>query len=176
MATTPIRDIDAATAKSWLDAGDSVLIDVREPAEIARESVAAARLAPLSSFDPAALELGGVRRVVMLCASGIRSAKAGAQLAALGGREVANLAGGIGAWKRAGLPVRTDTTAPLPMMRQVQLAAGGLILLGAALGAVVHPWFFALCALVGTGLVVAGATGWCGMATLLGLLPYNRRG
>jgi hypothetical protein len=105
----------------------------------------------------------------------IRSAKAGAQLAALGGREVVNLKGGIGAWKRAGLPVRTDRSAPLPIMRQVQLVAGGLILVGAALGALVHPWFFALCAFVGAGLFVAGATGWCGMALLLARLPFNRR-
>jgi rhodanese-related sulfurtransferase len=174
MATVPIRDIDATTAKAWLDAGDTVMIDVREPAEVGRESVATARVAPLSSFNPAALELGPAKRVVVLCASGIRSAKAGAQLAALGGREVVNLKGGIGAWKQAGLPVSTNSAAPLPLMRQVQLVAGGLILLGAALGAFVHPWFFALCAFVGAGLFFAGATGWCGMAMLLARLPYNR--
>jgi rhodanese-related sulfurtransferase len=171
----PIPNIDAATAKRWLDEGDTVMIDVREPAEVAREHVPLARLAPLSSFDPAALALGPARRVVMLCASGIRSAKAGAQLAALGGREVVNLTGGIGAWKRAGLPVSADRATPLPIMRQVQLAAGALILLGAVLGALVHPWFFALCAVVGAGLFIAGATGWCGMALLLQRLPYNRR-
>lgn len=174
-APLSIPDIDAGTAKRWLDDGDTVLIDVREPAEVARESVPNARVVPLSRFDPAALALGAERRVVMLCASGIRSAKAGAQLAALGGREVVNLKGGIGAWKRAGLPVSTDRSAPLPLMRQVQLVAGGLILAGAALGALVHPWFFALCAFVGAGLFVAGAAGWCGMALLLQRLPYNRR-
>jgi rhodanese-related sulfurtransferase len=173
-APLSIPDIDAQTAKRWLDDGDTMLIDVREPAEVAREAVPGARVAPLSRFDPAALALGPERRVVMLCASGIRSAKAGVQLAALGGREVVNLKGGIGAWKSAGLPVRTDRTAPLPLMRQVQLVAGGLILVGAALGALVHPWFFALCAFVGAGLFIAGATGWCGMALLLARLPFNR--
>ena len=174
MASVSIPDIDAATAKAWLDAGDTVMIDVREPPEVARESVAVARLAPLSSFNPAALELGSAKRVVMLCAVGIRSVKAGTQLAALGGREVVNLKGGLGAWKQAGLPVVTNAKTPLPLMRQVQLVAGGLILLGAALGAFVHPWFFALCAFVGAGLFFAGATGWCGMALLLARLPYNR--
>src|SRR5690242_16718396 len=100
-------EIDAATAKRWLDEGDTVMIDVREPAEVAGEAVPGARVAPLSRFDPAALALGPERRVVMLCASGIRSAKAGAQLAAFGGREVVNLKGGLGAWKQAGLPVCT---------------------------------------------------------------------
>lgn len=47
---------------------------------------------------------------------------------------------------------------PLDMMRQVQIAAGSLILLGAALGFAVSPWFYALCALMGAGLLFAGLT------------------
>jgi hypothetical protein len=43
-----------------------------------------------------------------------------------------------------------------------------------ALGVAIHPWFLGLSAFVGAGLVMAGVTGWCGMATLLGKLPYNR--
>jgi rhodanese-related sulfurtransferase len=110
-----IPDIDAATAKRWLDAGDAVMIDVREPAEVAREAVPLARLAPLSSFDPATLALGDARRVIMLCAVGIRSVKAGVRLAALGdGREIVNLKGGLAAWKGAGLPVRGGDATPAP--------------------------------------------------------------
>jgi hypothetical protein len=59
-------------------------------------------------------------------------------------------------------------------MRQVQIAAGSLVLIGAALGTFVHPGFYGLSAFVGAGLVFAGVTGWCGMASALGLLPYNR--
>jgi rhodanese-related sulfurtransferase len=108
-----IPDIDADTARRWLDAGDTVMIDVREPVEVAREAVPLARPAPLSSFDPAALALGDARRVIMLCAVGIRSVKAGVRLAALGdGREIVNLKGGLAAWKQAGLPVRGGNAAP----------------------------------------------------------------
>lgn len=60
-------------------------------------------------------------------------------------------------------------------MRQVQLIAGGLVLLGVVLGFLVHPGFFALSGFVGAGLMMAGATGWCGMAVLLRTMPWNRR-
>ncbi|MFY7978292.1 MAG: YgaP family membrane protein, partial [Brevundimonas sp.] len=77
--------------------------------------------------------------------------------------------------KAAGLPIRTDARAPLELMRQVQIAAGGLILLGAALGTFLHPAGWTLSAFVGAGLLTAGVTGFCGMARLLAVLPWNRR-
>jgi hypothetical protein len=59
-------------------------------------------------------------------------------------------------------------------MRQVQITAGSLVLLGVALGALVSPWLYAVAAFVGAGLVFAGVTGTCGMARLLRLMPSNR--
>ena len=50
-----------------------------------------------------------------------------------------------------------------------------LILLGGALGVAVHPAFWGLSAFVGAGLFVAGATGFCGMARLLTVMPWNRK-
>lgn len=61
------------------------------------------------------------------------------------------------------------------MMRQVQIAAGLLVLVGVGLGFGIHPAFFALSGLVGAGLVFAGATGFCGMAQILARAPWNRR-
>jgi hypothetical protein len=81
---------------------------------------------------------------------------------------------GIDAWKRAGLPVKTDRSRPIEIQRQVQLAAGSLVLLGVLLGLFGHPAFYAVAGFVGTGLVFAGLTGWCGMAKLLGQMPWNR--
>lgn len=60
-------------------------------------------------------------------------------------------------------------------MRQVQITAGSLVLLGIALGIWVAPAFVALFAFVGACLVFAGVSGWCGIARLLGLMPGNRR-
>jgi hypothetical protein len=62
------------------------------------------------------------------------------------------------------------------MGRQVQIAAGSLILLGVLLGAGVAPQSYLLSGLVGAGLILAGLSGWCGMARLLEIMPWNRRG
>jgi hypothetical protein len=59
-------------------------------------------------------------------------------------------------------------------MRQVQIAAGSLVLLGLALAAFVSPAWAALSAFIGAGLLFAGISGWCGMARLLALMPWNR--
>jgi len=67
-----------------------------------------------------------------------------------------------------------DQRQPLEIMRQVQIVAGGLVLLGVALGVWVAPAFLGLSAVVGAGLAFAGVSGWCGMARLLALMPWNR--
>lgn len=79
------------------------------------------------------------------------------------------------AWKRAGLPVATSARQPLELQRQVQIAAGSLTLLGIMLGISVSPWFYALPAFVGAGLIFAGVSGFCGLARLLMKAPWNRR-
>jgi rhodanese-related sulfurtransferase len=88
---------------------------------------------------------------------------------------VRQLAGGILAWQQAGLPVEKDAKAPIDVMRQVQITAGSLVMLGVALGWFVSPWFFILSAFVGAGLAVAGITNTCGMAMMLSKMPWNRR-
>jgi rhodanese-related sulfurtransferase len=165
-----VHDIDPLTLKGWLDRDQAILVDVREPDEYAREHIAGARLMPLSRFDRAALPATGGKTVVLQCNSGNRSR----QLAEQMGGEWHHLDGGIQAWKRARLPVEADRHAPLPIMRQVQIAAGSLVLLGQILAWAVAPAFGLLSALVGAGLIFAGMTGFCGMARLLGRLPYNR--
>ena len=84
------------------------------------------------------------------------------------------LEGGLDAWKKAGLPVLADASQPLELQRQVQIAAGSLIVLGAVLGATVSPWFHALSGFVGAGLVFAGVSGFCGLARVLMRMPWNR--
>jgi rhodanese-related sulfurtransferase len=172
--SVPMNDVDAATLKSWMDRGEAVLVDVREENEFARESIPGATLVPLSKFDPARVPAANGKKLVVHCLSGKRSANAQAQLAKAGISAI-NFSGGIMDWKAAGFPIRENKSAPLPIMRQVQIAAGSLVLAGAILGTFAHPGFYGLSAFVGAGLVFAGVTGWCGMASVLGLLPYNRR-
>jgi hypothetical protein len=64
----------------------------------------------------------------------------------------------------------------MEIMRQVQISAGSLVVIGVLMGALLHPVFYALSAFVGLGLVFAGVSGFCGMARFLALMPWNRRG
>ena len=172
MSSSSLPSVDARTLHAWLEKSEAVLIDVREPDEHARERIAGARPAPLSRFEPQSLGAEPGRILVFHCNSGNRTAQASDLLRA-SGPEVYQLAGGLQAWKRAGLPVISDPRAPLPIMRQVQIAAGSLVLLGVALALLISPWFMALSAFVGAGLVMAGITGFCGMANLLQHMPWN---
>jgi len=169
-----LPSIDPQTLQQRLKAGDTLLIDVREHDEHAREHIAGARLAPLSALDAQDFSGDGAKVAVFHCKSGMRTQANAARLQSVGFAQTYCLDGGIEAWKAAGLPVNTNRTAPLELMRQVQIAAGVLILLGAALGWLAHPGFFALSAFVGAGLTFAGATGWCGMALLLKRMPWNQ--
>ena len=88
-----------------LQTRQAVLIDVREPGEFEAERIPGALLFPLSGFDPHCLPLENGRRIIFQCGTGRRSALAARQVLALGHTEATHLAGGISAWKRAGLAV-----------------------------------------------------------------------
>lgn len=60
------------------------------------------------------------------------------------------------------------------MERQVRFTAGTLVLVGLALGLLVHPALQILSAAVAGGLVLSALTNTCTMAVLLGKLPHNR--
>jgi hypothetical protein len=83
------------------------------------------------------------------------------------------LDGGVNAWIAAGLPTVLGTRR-MSLERQVRILAGGLVALGGILALAVNPWFAALPAFVGSGLVFAGITDTCMMGMLLAKLPYNR--
>lgn len=151
----------------------ALLIDVREPDEHARERIPNAKLVPLSRLTTP-LDRNEAQQLIFHCRSGSRTGAAAEKLAAAAGGDAYILRGGLDAWKAAGLPVLRDPRRPIEMMRQVQIAAGSLVVLGVGLGALLHPGFYALSGFVGAGLVFAGTTGTCGMARMLALAPWNR--
>jgi rhodanese-related sulfurtransferase len=154
----------------------AVLIDIREADEHAREHIPGARHHALSRIDKNAPVRQGDDVLVFHCRSGARTKTNAPKLAAAAPAcESYILDGGIDAWKKAGLPVKLDRSQPIDIMRQVQIAAGSLVLLGAALGYALTPAFYGLSAFVGAGLLFAGISGFCGMAHLLALMPWNRR-
>ena len=164
-----IQPVSPAEAQR-LVSGGATLIDIRDSHEYAREHIPGAVNIPLARITE--LPQGPL---VFHCRSGMRTeSHAGELAAAAQGAPCHMVAGGIDAWRRSGLPTRIDRSRPIDIMRQVQLAAGGLVLAGIILGFTLSPGFFGLSAFVGAGLMMAGATGWCGMARLLGVLPWNR--
>lgn len=169
-----IRSLKPAEAKRLLDAGGALLVDVREPMEYAREHIPGAALVPLAKLSGETLTAAAGKILIFHCQSGNRTANAGDRLLACGAPDVAVLDGGMQAWKAAGLPTLLDRRQPIDLMRQVQIAAGGLVLLGVLLAALVDPWFLILSGFVGAGLMFAGITGFCGMARLLKTMPWNR--
>jgi rhodanese-related sulfurtransferase len=154
----------------------AVLIDIREADEHARERIPGARHHALSRLDAQHPARPGDEVLVFHCRSGARTkANAPRLAAAASGCQVYVLEGGIDAWKKSGLPTAIDRRRPIEINRQVQIAAGSLVLAGVLLGAFVAPGFYLLSAFVGAGLAIAGISGFCGMARLFALMPWNRQ-
>jgi rhodanese-related sulfurtransferase len=172
--TAQLQSLPPNEVADRLRAGRAILIDIREADEFARRHVRGALSRPLSAFEAAHLKIEPGRDVVFTCRSGMRTQANCDRLAAAVEGPAFVLQGGVDGWAAAGLAVDEDRKAPLEIMRQVQIAAGSLVLAGVALGFLAHPAFFGLSAFVGAGLTFAGATGFCGMARLLALAPWNR--
>lgn len=167
-----VAEIDPATLSKWLAAGACQLVDVREPDENARERIATSQLRPTSrlTFD----NLDPSKPIVFHCLGGKRSLDAATRAAAHFGTQVYSLAGGINAWKSANLPTITGKGPRLSVLRQTQLVIGLVNLTATILAALVSPWWLIITGFLGTGLTIAGATGFCGLANLLALMPWNK--
>ena len=165
---------DAALA--MLQKNKALLVDIRDADAYKTAHILYAVSVPLaqltSCLTPAAVASTPI--IICQCDAGIRSQTACAQLAKTLGKThtLLSLTGGINAWQAANLPVVRDkpTTAGLSLIRQVHLTVGSALLVIA-----IGDFSPILTGLIGSGLVIAGATGWCGMARFLSLMPWNRR-
>jgi rhodanese-related sulfurtransferase len=171
MTATHTR-ISAHDLADQLAAKAVTVIDVREPMEYASGHINGSLNVPLARLSQADLPQGPL---VLVCQSGNRSTKGLTQLLQQGHpHAVADLVGGVPAWQQAGFSVRKLKGAPLPLMRQVQIAAGTLVLIGVILSQTVAPGWIWLSGFVGAGLTFAGISGFCGMARLLAAMPWNK--
>jgi rhodanese-related sulfurtransferase len=153
------------------------LLDVRTPGEFAAAHVPGAKLVPLDDLVPAAfLKQRGANShpIYVLCQSGGRARKAVEKFQRAGIGNCVLVEGGTQAWMDAGLPVARRESKTLPLMRQVQITAGCVSAIGAALALIISPWFAVVPLLAGCGLLFAGLTGFCGLALLLAKMPWNR--
>lgn len=171
-----INPIDAKTLKHWLERGEAVLVDVREPAEHAAQHIAGAACLPLGDISVQKLPEAQGKKLVLHCQGGKRSTSACQKLLADNPQlELYNLEGGMMAWNALGEAVQESGKKLLPLDRQVQLTIGLILLVASVLGALFGPVFFLLTGMIGAGLSVAGLTGFCGLAMVIAKMPWNQR-
>jgi len=174
-----IATISPASLADLRRRGENItLVDVRTPAEFGEVHVDFAHNIPLDRLDPREIAALGAGPIYFVCKSGGRSQKACEQLVAAGVRDVVSVEGGTAACEAAGLAVVRGRKA-MSLERQVRIAAGSLVAVGAALAAFGPDQTWrqigaGLAGFVGCGLVFAGVTDTCGMAMLLARMPWNQ--
>jgi rhodanese-related sulfurtransferase len=170
--------VTAQELQRRMDAGQAAfLLDVRTPGEYAAAHVPGTKLIPLDEFKAAAFcreRNGDCSAVYVLCQSGGRARRAIEKLKAAGVQGCVLVEGGIQAWIDAGLPVNRGQSRALPLMRQVQITVGFLTGLGGLLALTVNKFFAIIPLVVGSGLLFAGLTGFCGLAQVLAKMPWNK--
>lgn len=107
MAGNNVEDLTPDDVARGIADGRYLLIDVREPNEVAVEAYPDAVVVPLSGFDPKELPDPQGKQVVFACRSGKRSVTASLAAQAAGFAYDKHLAGGMLGWKAAGLPSKT---------------------------------------------------------------------
>ncbi len=157
--------------------GNFDLIDVRTPLEFRQVHAVKATNIPLDKLDPRTVmeaRPGSTSEpLYVICKGGARSAKAQQKFLDAGFANVVNVEGGTEAWIGAGLPVERGQNS-MSLERQVRIAAGIIVLVGALLAAFVHPYFAAIPAIVGAGLALAAITDCCAMGMFLAKMPWNQ--
>lgn len=159
---------------------EKIILDVRTPEEYKIERIKNSIDIPLAFIetreDRVAKLLKG-KEVLIICRSGRRAELAKNILAPH--TEIDSLSvypGGMLEYKKE-FPDQIESgklSFTLPIMRQVQIVAGGLVLLFGILSLLVNINFLYGAIFVGAGLAFSGISGTCMMATILGKLPFNK--
>ena len=102
-----VHDLTPEEVSEGMADGRYLLVDVREPNEVAVDAYPGAVVVSLSSFDPQAIPDPGSKQVVFACRSGKRSVTASLAAQDAGLPHDKHLAGGMLAWKAAGLPTNS---------------------------------------------------------------------
>lgn len=100
-------NVSVTEATLMLNRQDAIMLDVRETGEWDAGHITGARHIALPQLDQRLSEIDKFkeRPIIVCCASGNRSSSACGSLRRAGFEKVFNLAGGLGAWRDAGLPV-----------------------------------------------------------------------
>lgn len=169
-----ISMVTPSEASSLADTNNGKFIDVRSVGEALAEQLPGSVFLPFDLVSRARLEEMGLaeKTPILVCRSGTRAKQAAESLAKEMG-EVAVLEGGIEKWKEDGLATELGRRV-IPLERQVLIAAGAMMLFFTIMGLLASPFFFSLTLFMACGMVFAGATGACGMARILVMMPWNK--
>lgn len=149
------------------------IFDIRTPQEFAREHVPSSINVPMDQLESFDFSKFKDKNILFMCRSGLRTRNATHIISAKNFSQASCLEGGLERWKEAGLPVEKNTKVPIDIMRQVQIITSSMIFIGLFGFAILSKYFLILPLIVGVGQMVAGITGFCGMAKILALLPFN---
>ena len=176
MSHKRIHPIDLMANKT----ADMCILDVRTAAEVKASGLPDCLHIPLHDLTPERLQ-AEIRKsgknatsVYLLCQGGKRAEMAAEQLTGKIDAELVVIEGGMNAVKQSNIPVIARGNNVISPERQLRIAAGLLIIIGAALGTWVNTGFFGLCAFVGAGLTFAGITDICPMGMLIAKAPWNK--
>lgn len=167
------QDLPARAVQALVRGRTASLVDVRNAPEVALARIPGALNLPLPELETRLDELPAGRELILTCRTGVR-ARSALETLARHGRTAHLLEGALEGWRKAGLPLVEPRPGALAIDRQVQLIVGLAVVTGTALGFFVTPWALIVPAFFGAGLTFAGATGTCGLATMLSFMPWNR--
>lgn len=97
-------ELDPPAVRAMVEAGEAVLVDVREEEEFAEERIAGSHLVPMSDFEVATWPSFAGKKIIISCLGGVRSAAIGNKLLNSGHGWAIHMKGGLNAWKDHGFP------------------------------------------------------------------------
>ena len=173
--------IQTISAKAFAsNSATKTVVDLRTSAETQNEALPNCIYLPvqdlsLVSFNASLDKVGhDGGPVYLLCQSGKRAEMAVAKLQGKTERPLVIIEGRLNALKLHGVQVQSGARKTICLERQVRIAAGILVVFGIVLSLFINPYYLALSAFVGAGLIFAGVTDTCGMAICLARMPWNK--
>ncbi|MEH6629772.1 MAG: rhodanese-like domain-containing protein [Halopseudomonas aestusnigri] len=170
-----LKEISSTDLLERMKSDDLIVVDIRSVREHQDECLEGSKNIPIENFDDYNLSALCENTAVFYCRGGHRTSQAAELLKRQPFKEILILEGGIMAWKAKQLKTIKSTKAPIDLMRQVQIIAGSLVVVGVILGLFVNPNYILISGFVGVGLFFAGVSGFCGMARVLSFMPWNKR-